>query len=163
MRALIPLLLALPLAASAGDLDSRLQHQLSARDGDVDCHALIGDEGAAATRDALVHIADTVQRPPWVPLRAVGCVTAMAGADPVALDAARRWVAIPGQPGLALVVIGRSADLSAPQALELAELTATHHGQDPQHTLRIAESLRQSPHAGVRAVGDKLGSEPTTP
>lgn len=141
--------LLLATALGATDLSDVVSQRLAARD-PVACAALDDLGPAGAVRDALVDVADTVERPPWVPMRAAACVMERVEGDAVALDAARRWAGDATRPGLALVVLRGLDPLPEPTALDLAD-RAVEALREPRVARYAAAALAASRHPSVSA------------
>lgn len=146
---LISLLFSVAMA-DPGTISESVYLALLQRDGfSCDDVQLMGDHDAV--RDAL--IADVaVQSPPWVPMRAAGCVAAHADGDPLAWTAVRGWMGDATAPGLALVVLDSADKLPAPRAVELAELAIARMPTDARFALYAQPKIAQSLHPEVRAL-----------
>ena len=100
------------LIATAHADDDALYRALSVRDPAPSCEHLasLADDPAAA----FLRMAETVELPPWVPMRAARCLVAHHGE--AAADAFERWVATPEQAGLGQLVLRRTTTLPEPVA-----------------------------------------------
>jgi len=127
------------------------------RDGAIACADLAPEVDAATRRAALVQVAETVQRPPWVPVRAAGCVAEQAGRDPVARAAAERWLADPGTFGLALAVLDHLDRLDGVTAIRLAGDAVDRAKRESRFALYARPALARSRYPPVRAKAAILG------
>ncbi len=95
-------------------------------------------------RDELIVLAEGGVGPPYVPVRAAGCLVELYAVDPVVVDRAREWVSGGKFLGLGLLVAGRIDAFSVEDAVSIARAA----GGDPRMTRRMAKSARVE----VRAV-----------
>ena len=138
------------VAASAApqpsDSQIRLYDALKVRDGVPPCDALVSLSASLASD--LVWLAENVQQPAYVGVRAAACVVS---AHPeAAADALRRWVVQPETRGFGYVVLDSLDNMPEPLALALGALALTD-GPDPDGARqRIAQSTRPA----VRALAE---------
>ena len=91
----------------------------------------------------LVHLAETVEMPPWAGIRAAHCfMEQFASQSP---DTLKRWVAEPRWAGLGRVVLMELSKVDEPLAVQLAALALEGHLKD-----FAVRHLGTSEHAGVR-------------
>ena len=89
--------------------------QLSARDSQLDCTQLPTTE----LRTELISIVDTVERPPWVPMRAAACLAELFPAE--SQEDLLRWIATPDKKGLAFLIAGQLPKLPDDIAKNVAQ------------------------------------------
>jgi len=102
------------------------------------------DDPLGALSDIVVH----VQAPPWVGMRAAGCLIQEHGDQPEAVSLMTTWVTDPELAGLGLLVLNRLDTLSAETAAALAK-TAIADGPDAE---KACTRAAKSTHAEVQAV-----------
>ena len=95
-------------------------------------------------RDELIALAEGGLGPPYVPVRAAGCLVELYAVDPVVVERAREWVSGGKFGGLGMLVAGLIDAFSLEDAVSIARAA----GADPRMTRRIARSTRVE----VRAV-----------
>jgi hypothetical protein len=105
--------------------------------------------GCASVRSAKIsvsqwaEVAERVEVPPWVPIRAAICVVELYGEE--GLSAYLRWVAAPQWLGLSRVVVERIDILPEDAALSVAK--AALNGPDEEYVMR---RLKNSAHPAVQ-------------
>lgn len=145
---MLTLLLALSAASDPGvPVDDAVAARLSARHLDDPCAAVAPLGEAPVVLDALVRVADEVSMPPWVAPRAAACVGRRLD-EPLAREAAARWIGDPDRAGLALVVLDQLDVAPADTAVSLARLAHARR-EDARFWGYAAPRLRRSPHAEV--------------
>ena len=131
------------LAAAADDDRERALRAPRPRHMEASCAALVED--LATPVPTLRWVAESVPQPPWVAVRAAGCLVSERPTE--ARDDLLRWVRSPEWAGLARVAVGQLDQLPGGLARELA--TAAVQGP-LDHELR--ELLRRSENVDVQAV-----------
>lgn len=128
-------------------------HALSSRD-PVSCEAL---EALTPTPTAtLLEVVDTVQMPPWAPMRAADCLVEHHATE--IRDHLDRWVTDPALAGLNRLVLGKLDAMPVEVAVPVAQKALT--GTDPELArTRIAASKVDA----VRAVAPAAPVAPVTP
>ncbi len=118
------------------------------------CAALAPGRSEADRLAALIEVAETVEAPAWVPMRAAGCVgIAVEGAE-VARAAAARWIASPSTAGLALVVLERGDSWSVDTATALGGIAVERARSDARFASHLRTILARSRNATLRAALD---------
>lgn len=115
-----------------------------------DCQALAQDPTALPT---LRRVAAEVEQPPWAALRATRCLTLSFSKE--AAEDLRRWVADPGQLGLARVILRELPQLPEPEAVPLAQAALTG-----PHRAEAQDALTRDPRPALQAL---LASRPASP
>lgn len=93
---------------------SSLMSLLSARDSQIDCTQLPTEE----LQTQLVSIVETIERPPWVPMRAATCLTELYPTE--SQEELLRWIATPEKKGLAFLIAGQIPKLPDEIAINVA-------------------------------------------
>ena len=134
--------IASPRQRTASNIDvsavSRLTQQLSVRDPEPSCDDLTRDISDPIT--ALRAVVETVQMPPWAPMRAASCLLEQ---PENARDDAMAWLAHPNKRGLAMLVVARLDHYPEPLALDLGRAAlAGPWSADARRRLRSATNPR---------------------
>ncbi len=135
---------ATPAAPPPSESQMRLYDALKVRDGVPPCDAL-GSLSASLATD-LVWLAENVQQPAYVGVRAAGCV--VAAHSEAAADALRRWVVQPETRGFGYLVLDGIDAIPEALAVELSTLALTQGPDADGARQRIEKSGRPA----VRAV-----------
>ncbi|MBW2257444.1 MAG: hypothetical protein JRI25_22990 [Deltaproteobacteria bacterium] len=148
------LLAALGLAV-AGSPEEEVSAALLPRHGQASCSDLAARVDGDVLTNALIRVAEGVEHPPWVPMRAARCVADAAAEDPTALRAAEAWLHDERRPGLALVVVQRLDRLDGKVAATLADLAVARGQGDPRFAVYARAALLRSRHPELagRAAG----------
>ena len=117
-----------------------LTTQLSARDTTLSCTDLAGEN----LKQELVNIVETIQRPPWVPMRAATCLAELYPSE--SKPELMRWIADPQKKGLAFLIAGQLSHLSTEDARSVANAGLNGpHGQQIRIRLEKQNDERLSP------------------
>jgi hypothetical protein len=130
-------------AAVAGEPSeaASVEAALRVRHDPPSCEALVA--GLRDPAAALAAVVETVELPPWVPLRAARCAARLPSAEP----AVRRWVVDAARPGLAEVVVDALRQVEPARAVPLARAALAG-----PHADRIRERLATSDVPALRAL-----------
>lgn len=143
------------VAATTPASPANLGQALAARDG-VGCAGLgVAD---SALRDGLIAHTDPTLMPPWVPVRAAGCLIELFPADPVTLSTVTPWMTDPGAAGLALVVAQQIDRFPAADAAKLA--VAAMSAPEGAARDRVQRRLQKSTLPEVVVVVQPAGGAP---
>jgi hypothetical protein len=144
------LLGALGLAA-AGSPEDEVITALLPRHGQATCADLAERFDGDVLTDALVSVAEDVEHPPWVPMRAAACVVEAAAQDPAALRATESWLRDEARPGLALVVVQRLDSLELETAGVFADLAVARSVGEPRFAAYARAALLRSRYPEISA------------
>jgi len=106
--------------------------QLSARDHQLSCSTL----SSSQLKKDLVEIVDTIERPPWVPMRAAACLTELYPQD--SKEDLIRWISAPNKKGLAFLIAGQLSKIPDDSAISIAKA-----GLEGPHALDIRVRLEK--------------------
>ena len=106
---------AVPSQPSIQSEEPSLIARLSMRDNNIICSDLPKDN----LRSQLINIVETVERPPWVPMRAATCLTELYPSE--SLEEMTRWITAPDKKGLAFLMAGNISKLPDDIAQQVAQ------------------------------------------
>ena len=115
------LFLACGEAPQNGPVQEKISHkkelitQLSARDNTISCASLSSPQ----LQEDLTEIVDTVERPPWVPMRAAACLSDLYPEK--SKDDLVRWISAHNKKGLAFLIAGKLSKLPDSAAISIAK------------------------------------------
>jgi len=142
--------------ALAAPPEAEVVAALLPRHGQASCADLARQIDAGALTAALVAVAEGVEHPPWVPMRAARCVVEAAAEDPLALRAAEAWLRDEARPGLALMVTQGLDSLEPEAAVPLADLAIARGRVDSRFAAYASAALLRSRHPEVVERGRTL-------
>ena len=105
---------------------------LSARDNTISCSSLSSPQ----LQQDLTEIVDTVERPPWVAMRAAACLSDLYPKK--SKDDLARWISAPNKKGLAFLIAGKLSKLPDATAISIAKA-----GLEGPHALDIRVRLEK--------------------
>ena len=120
--------------------------RLSARDHQISCASLSSPQ----LQKDLTEIVDTVERPPWVPMRAAACLTELF--PQASKEDLIRWISAPNKKGLAFLIAGQLSKIPDDSAISIAKAGLSGpHSRDirvrlkKQNDARFASLLSSNP------------------
>ena len=138
--------------AQAGPLTADITTAFTPRHAGADCDAVHALGSLSTIVPALVQTAETITTPPWVGTRAAHCVGELISVDPVAHDAAARWLSDDTRSGFGLIVLDHLNSLAPEQALPLAQLAHQHAARSPSFRRYAMPRLHSSLHPAIQAL-----------
>ena len=108
-------------APPADLIDEKVSHKqnlvthLSLRDQKLSCASLSSPQ----LQKELTDIVDTVERPPWVPMRAAACLTELYPST--SEEDLIRWISSPDKKGLAFLIAGQISKIPDASAIPIAK------------------------------------------
>lgn len=113
---------------------------LSARDSTLSCASLSSPQ----LQKDLTEIVDTIERPPWVPMRAAACLIELYPEH--SKEDLIRWISAPDKKGLAFLIAGRLSNIPDTTAISIAKAGLKGpHSRDIRVRLEKQDDSRFAP------------------